>query len=232
MNGLELERINQHVVDLLPRVVKAHHQLLDPAVTTIFNAVFRTGRWPRTWKTETTVVIPKVTTPEGLGDCRNISCTPFLSKVLEGVMLDDLRTEIPLDKVQYGGIKGCSVDHLLVDLFESILEPLETGSPTLVLGIDYEKAFNHLDHGECLKQLRLLGASRTTLDLTQSFLTGRSMCVRIGSDTTTLHKLSGGSPQGSILGCFFSYSVSRQTTATGRGQTWKWKGRKSPARRP
>ena len=54
--------------DLLPRVVKAHHQLLAPAVTTIFNSVFRTGSWPLAWKTETTVVIPKVPTPGSLGE--------------------------------------------------------------------------------------------------------------------------------------------------------------------
>ena len=101
--------------DLLPRVVKAHHQQLVEPVTEIFNAVFRTGKWPTAWKDETTVVIPKVPNPEGLGDCRNISCTPFLSKVLEGILLDDLRASIPVDPIQYGGIKGCSVDHLLVD---------------------------------------------------------------------------------------------------------------------
>ena len=196
--------------DLLPRVVKAHHQLLAPAVTTIFNSVFRTGRWPLAWKTETTVVIPKVPTPGSLGECRNISCTPFLSKVLEGILLDDLRSEVPVDLSQYGGIKGCSVDHLLIDLFESVLEPLERGAPSLILGIDYEKAFNRLDHGECLGQLEALGASMTTIDLTRSFLTGRSMCVRVGGQLTSLHKLLGGSPQGSILGCSLYCTATQQ----------------------
>ena len=80
--------------DLLPRVVKAHHSLLAPPAARIFNAVFRTGKWPDAWKVETTVVIPKIPAPGSLGDCRNISCTPFLSKVLEGVVLDNLRSSI------------------------------------------------------------------------------------------------------------------------------------------
>ena len=196
--------------DLLPRVVKAHHQLLAPAVTIIFNSVFRSGRWPSAWKTETTVVIPKVPNPANLGDCRNISCTPFLSKVLEGVLLDDLRAEVPLDPSQYGGMKGCSVDHLLVDLFEAVLEPLERGSPSLVLGIDYEKAFNRLDHEECLRQLEALGASTTSIDLIRAFLTDRSMCIRVGGQLSSLHKLNGGSPQGSILGCFLYCAATQQ----------------------
>ena len=188
--------------DLLPRVVKAHHALLVPAVTRIFNAVFSTGRWPSTWKVETTAVIPKVTMPESLGDCRNISCTPFLSKVLEGGVLDDLRERIPVDETQYGGIKGCSVDHLLVDLFEELLEPLESGSSSLVLSVDYEKAFNHLDHQECLTQLQRLGADPATVALTRSFLTGRSIRVQIAKTLSGGYSLSSGSPQCSILGCY------------------------------
>ena len=188
--------------DLLPRVVKAHHQLLAYPVMLIYNAVFRRGSWPSSWKTETTVVIPKVPTPESLADCRNISCTPFLSKVLEGILLDDLRSEIPADMMQYGGVRNSSVDHMLVDLFETVLEPLEHGRPSLVLGIDYEKAFNRLDHGKCLEQLRTLGASAPSLTLTSSFLASRNMRVRVGSHLSGQRRLCGGSPQGSILGCY------------------------------
>ena len=188
--------------DLLPRVVKAHHPLLAEPVSRIFNAVFRTGSWPSAWKTETTVVIPKVAAPESLADCRNISCTPFLSKVLESILLEDMRKEIPEDLVQYGGIKASSVDHLLVDLFDQVLEPLEAGSPSLILGVDFEKAFNRLDHNECLDQLAKLGAGKATLALTRSFLTGRSMRVRVGKELSSGRALRGGSPQGSILGCY------------------------------
>ena len=85
--------------DVLPRLVKAHHHLLSIPATIIFNSVFATGQWPTKWKTETTVVIPKSTNPESMAECRNISCTPFLSKVLESIMLDDLRREIGLEPI-------------------------------------------------------------------------------------------------------------------------------------
>ena len=196
--------------DPLPRVTKAHHQLLTKPATNIFNAVFKSGRWPTAWKQETTVVIPKVSNPSTLAECRNISCTPFLSKVLEGVILDDLRAEVPVDLIQYGGIKGCSVDHLLVDLFDTVLEPLESGASSVVLGIDYEKAFNRLDHQVCLDQLGALGASPTTVSMIRSLLTGRSMVVRNGSSISSNHPLSGGGPQGSILGCSLYCAATQQ----------------------
>ena len=187
--------------DILPRIVKKHYKLLAPAACRIFNAVFEQGTWPTSWKTETTVVIPKVNNPSSLSECRIISCTPFLSKVLETVLLNDLRSEIAADPIQYGGVKKCSVNHLLVDLMDKILKPLEAGDTAVVLGVDYEKAFNRLDHHHCLRQLRGLGASATSLALVRSFLTGRKMRARVGSYLSTCKALNGGSPQGSILGC-------------------------------
>ena len=187
--------------DLRPCLLRAHYDKIVTPVTNIFNAIFRDVQWPAAWKVETTVVIPKTHNPSSLAECRNISCTNFLSKVLEMVLLDDLRLEIAPDPVQYGGVKKCSVNHLLVDLYESVLSPLEEGNPSIVLGIDYEKAFNRLDHQECIRQLRRLGATDITLALVRSFLTDRSMRVRVAGELSAARKLQGGSPQGSILGC-------------------------------
>ena len=67
--------------DLPPILVKKFHHLLAIPTTLIFNAIFATGLWPKKWKTETAVIIPKTPNPGSLSECRNISCTPFLSKV-------------------------------------------------------------------------------------------------------------------------------------------------------
>ena len=196
--------------DLLPRLVKAfHHDLAVPA-RTIFNAVLRDAKWPTKWKTETTVVIPKCNNPGSLSECRNISCTPYLSKVLESVLLEDLRNEIPIGNSQYGGLKSCSVNHLLIDLFDKVLGGLDEGNHAIVLGIDFEKAFNRLDHGQCLEQLRALGASETSVSLIRSFLSGRVMRTRIGTTLSDPKPLKGGSPQGSILGCLLYCLATQQ----------------------
>lgn len=122
--------------DMLPRLMKECYEDASVPAHIIFNSVFASGQWPARWKQETTVVIPKTQYPADLGECRNISCTPFLSKVLESVILADLQREIPVDEIQYGGIKASSVDHLLTDLYEAILNPLDAGNPTLVMSVD------------------------------------------------------------------------------------------------
>ena len=124
-----------------------------------------------------------------------------------------MRKEIAPDLTQYGGLKGCSVDHLLVDLLDQVLEQLDSGCPSLVLGVNYEKAFNHLDHHECLAQLERLGATPASVGLVRLFLTDRSMRVRVGQEMSSRHKLKGGSPQGSILGCFLYCATSQQINA-------------------
>ena len=202
--------------DVLPRLTKKFHSLMATPAARIFNSVFRSACWPSQWKVETTVVIPKNTNPESLAECRNISCTSFLSKVLETVLLGDLRKEMTVDPQQYGGIKASSVDHLLIDLFDKILEPMERGNHSVVVGIDFEKAFNRLDHEECLRQLRDLGASPQSLALVRSFLTGRTMRIRLPSGQLSApKKLCGGSPQGSILGCLLYCAATRQLGSGG-----------------
>ena len=196
--------------DLLPRLMKRFHHLVATPAWFIFNSVFRCGEWPSKWKEETAVIIPKTSNPNQLSECRNISCTPFLSKVLESVLLEDLRSELQIDEAQYGGIKNSSVDHLLVDLYDAVLEPLDAGDPSLVVSIDFEKAFNRLNHAECLRQLRNLGASDASIALVRSFLTNRSMRVRVGSILSSPRLLKGGSPQGSILGCLLYCAATQQ----------------------
>ena len=126
-------------------------------------------------------------------------------------MLEDLREQIPPDLTQYGGIKGCSVDHLLVDLWNNILEPMEDGNHAIILSVDYEKAFNRLDHNECIRQLDRLGVAPHTRNLIRSFLTNRSVQVRLTDGTMSDPcPLKGGSPQGSILGCILYCLTTQQ----------------------
>ena len=115
--------------------------------------------------------------------------------MLESVLLDDLRDEIEPDLTQYGEVKNCSVDHLLVDLHEAVLNSLDEGNSVVVAGIDFEKAFNWLYHWECLHQLCDLGASTTLIGLVRTFLCGRSMRVKIGDVFSDARLLNGGSPR-------------------------------------
>ena len=87
--------------------------LLAVPFTDIFNAISTTRVWPTIWKQEFVTVIPKCRTPSSMGDLRNISCTMLPSKIYEPYVLN-WSEEVSCKGNQYGGIKGCSVGHILV----------------------------------------------------------------------------------------------------------------------
>ena len=125
-----------------------------------------------------------------------------------------LKEEIPPDSIQYGGLKGSSVEHMLVEVWERILGGLEVPDVAVtLLGVDYEKAFNRMGHDECLSQLAQRGASQFSVDMISTFLYKRCMRSRIGGTISDSRPISAGSPQGSILGCFL-YCITTQQLGT------------------
>ena len=63
-------------------------------VAAAFNAIVAERNWAALWKIEFITVIPKIPSPQEAGECRNIACTNFLSKVLESIVLEWARQEV------------------------------------------------------------------------------------------------------------------------------------------
>ena len=118
--------------------------------------------------------IPKKQSPEDLGELRNISCTPLLSKVMEFFVLEQLKKEVYPSNNQFGGLPGCGTSHYLIDAWDSILEGLENvGSTVNLVSIDFAKAFNSMAHQACIDALVTQGASTLMARMVGSFLINR-----------------------------------------------------------
>ena len=110
-----------------------------------------------------------------MGDLRNISCPMLPSKIYESFVLNWLSTEVSCKRNQYGGVKGCGVGHLLVDMWDEILTNLEDASAAIMLtAVDYAKAFNRLSFQHCLRAFARKGASTETIRLLATFLSNRT----------------------------------------------------------
>ena len=179
----------------------------------IYGEVYSKLQWPSLWKAETVSVIPKNAAPSEMSQLRNLSCTPLFSKVLESFILEDLKSMTKLSADQYGGIKGVGANHFLIGTWQDILENLEDQrAATSILSIDFEKAFNRMGHGECLRALTGLGSDSATTGLVHAFLEGRTMSVRVGSEYSVPRLVPGGSPQGSILGNYLFCATTNNLT--------------------
>ena len=172
-------------------------------VTKIFNTIIKTSRWPKLWKTEYVTITPKNKSPESPAECRNISCTNFLSKIFESFVLQWSREQVVPKLNQYGGEPGASSTQMLVEVVDDVTSALEDNRAAVVLSaLDFSIAFNRLDHTLCLESFASKGASTEVLALLASFLTGRNMTVRVGNDASKPRCVNAGAPKGSVLGCY------------------------------
>ena len=157
--------------DIFPQLVTQFADFLAVPLTDIYNCITVTREWPKCWKREYVTIIPKKSSPETLGDLRNISCTLLASKIYESYVLDWMKLEVSLRSNQYGGVKGLGTDHLLVNLWQQVLENAEDyRNGTVITSIDYSKAFNRMAYQECLAALARNGASTPILELIATFL--------------------------------------------------------------
>ena len=190
--------------DLPSAVIKEFSVELAQPLQGVLNNIVKTAKWPDLWKVEYVTPIGKIPQPETEDDLRPIALTPFFSKVMEQFVVKWLLDIIgdKLDIRQYGGIKGNSVTHYLIELINFILLNQDNSEPTSVLAcfVDFAKAFNRQDHSILITKLSDMGVPSWLLKIIISFLSDRTMKVRYKGQTSSVKKLPGGGPQGALLG--------------------------------
>ena len=189
--------------DLFVNVLVDCLDVLALPVCAIFNEITKQARWPALWKIEYVTVIPKSTSPASEAKCRSISCTNFLSKIYERLVLSWCQSYVMPKENQYGGQKGCSTYHFLADTFDRITEHLEDSRAASVLtSIDYSKAFNRIEHLPLLQSFAKKGVPTYLLKILAAFLSERKMTVKLGSSFSKEQAVNAGAPQRSVLGTY------------------------------
>ena len=189
----------------LPKIINQEFSPeLSKPVARIINNIVQSGQWPTQWKLEYVSAIGKTPMPESEDDLRPISLTAFYSKVTEHFVvmwLMDYLKDI-LDFRQYGGSKGNSITHYLIELINFILAKQDTYDQTAILAcmVDFQKAFNRQNHNVLMTKLSDMGVPGWLLKIVMAFLTGRQMLVRYKGKQSGIKSLPGGGPQGTLLG--------------------------------
>ena len=191
----------------LPKILhKEFGPELAAPLSTIYNNIIKSGQWPASWKIEHGLPLKKIDQPENEDDLRIISLTPFFSKVFERFVLVWLLqyVEKHLDWRQYGGRKGNSVSHYLVDFINFVLynQDIKKIHAVLAVAIDFSKAFNRQNHLILVELLSQLDVPGWLLRIVIGFLENREMEVTFNGEKSGRKKLPGGGPQGTVLGMF------------------------------
>ena len=109
-----------------------------------------------------------------------------------------------MDLKQFGGKKGVSTTHYLVEFFNFILYNLDLKDRHAVLAtmVHFSKAFNKIDHNIIVTKLADLNVPKWLLKIIIGFLSDRKIQVKYKGATSRLKNMPGGGPQGTILGMF------------------------------
>jgi hypothetical protein len=188
--------------DIPGKVFKYAGPKLCVPVAAMFNRVVKSGIFPDVWKRETVTVIPKKKNPKELNDLRNISLTPLIAKLFEEIMARHLLSAVEprLSLRQFGGLKHRSGDQLLADLTQKLIEATENGHAAVVLNIDQSKAFNRVDHTKLVKKLKEMVVPGWLVRLHASYLSMRTMRIKLNGRIFEERMMFGGCPQGLVLG--------------------------------
>ena len=90
-----------------------------------------TGQWPDHWKMGSAVPLKKVDQPTDKADTRLIEITHYLSLHMEKFVLQWLLSFIQdkLDRDQFGGARGHSVAHYLIEVMNFVLYNQDLSEP-------------------------------------------------------------------------------------------------------
>ncbi|MGL5469451.1 MAG: reverse transcriptase family protein [Shewanella sp.] len=187
------------------KMLKLCVDIILPVLTFIINTSLQTCSFPTVWKKSILKPIPKVRKPETASDFRPISILCVVSKVLEKLVYDQLleylNSKRVFDKLQSGFRKMHSTATALLKITEDLRMAIFKGNVTLMVFLDYSKAFDLVDHTLLLKKLRKLNLSEPAVQFFNSYLSNRSHAIKNDNGSfSEWVKIECGVPQGSVLG--------------------------------
>ena len=104
---------------------------------------------------------------------------------------------------QYGFRKKRSTSLALLYLHDKITSAIDERKHTVGIFLDLSKAFDTVNHRMLLDKLEHFGIRGLALEWIKCYLYNRHQCVEFNGISSSLHEISCGVPQGSLLGPLF-----------------------------
>ncbi|KAK5918591.1 hypothetical protein CgunFtcFv8_003341 [Champsocephalus gunnari] len=187
-------------------LVKATLHTVLPTIVDI-NSSLLTGIYPTSFKTASVTPILKKPglDPTDLNNYRPISNLPFLSKILERAVADQLHHHMSnhelYEPFQSAYRTHHSTETALIKITNDLLIAADSGSITTLILLDLSAAFDTISHNILLTRLsELLGLTDSVLSLFHSYLSDRTQFVTHAACSSPCASVNHGVPQGSVFG--------------------------------
>ena len=170
----------------------------------LYSSSFHTGVIPELLKRGKITPIYKKGLRAEPSNYRPVALTSHIVKIMEKIIVKYITSYLERKNLMNPGQHGFRAGHSclsqLIEHHENIVESLEKGCNIDVVYLDFEKAFDKVDHGVLLHKLRDLGITGTLGKWIHSFLTNRTQFVAVKGAVSQALEVVNGVPQGSVLG--------------------------------
>ena len=170
----------------------------------LFNKSLFAGKFPEDWKIARIAPIFKNGAKDDRPNYRPISVLPFISRLFEKLIFNQLYEYLDANKSLYEHQSGFqllnSVATALMASTNDWYLNIDKGKYTGLIFIDLKKAFDTVDHEILLKKLKMYGVTGLEHDWFTSYLDNRKQFCRVDGTSSDIRGKNCGVPQGSCLG--------------------------------
>ena len=135
---------------------------------------------------------------------RPISLTSVAGKILEKIIRDKLvkflEDENIISDAQHGFRNKRSCLTNLLDFFQGIYDNWDNNTPSDVIYLDFQKAFDKVPHERLLSKLKAVGLGDNLIAWIRDWLTGRKQRVLLNGQDSEWLPVTSGVPKGAVLG--------------------------------
>ena len=195
------------VTDIPTKVIK-YCQNIVPILTSLFNQCIQTCTIPKEWKTAlVTPLFKNKGDTTDLNNYRGISVIPPIAKLFEKILATQIKIHLKANEILFIGQHGFRDNHscetALHELISDLNKTKDKKLISLLLFIDFRKAFDLVDPQLLLHKLQHIGFDQSALNLIKNYFTDRSQLVTLNGCSSIQLDNKLGVPQGSILGPLF-----------------------------
>jgi hypothetical protein len=194
-----------------PKVLKLVPEVFLPIFTDLFNCCIKCGVIPDDFKFAIVIPLFKKGDPADINNYRGISILPFLAKLFEKLIANQIKKYFESNNLFYSGQHGFRRGHSCETALHEILTDLNIARDQrkiiMLLFIDYCKAFDTVDSQLLLHKFFQYGFDNVSLRLLGNYFSQRMQTIKPW-DNKSVSKLKPceitlGVPQGSCLGPLF-----------------------------